>query len=344
MAHTCNTMVLPLAYLKAGCRGETATSCDRSCGDSTRLRSVPTEGSGCFNSPPADFEHRELDQFIPLAYHCNMLGDDARMTAFQEAIGLTISNGQIVLELGGGTGVLAFFAAQKSAQVLCIEKNPELVQQARQILKANAVSDRVTVVLADAFDCPPPEPVDVVICEMLHVGMLREMQLAVIDSFKSRYLAKFGPPLPRFLPEAFFQSVQPVQHSFVYHGYVAPTPVSQDPLVLQSRTRSLGAPRIFQSACYSDCFSLDCGWTGSLSIAESGHFNALRFITKNILTVLEKQQRSVDWPNQYLVKPLLAPMHVKSGQKADISFAYQAGDPVTTVQPRVVRLRPTHRP
>ena len=69
---------------------------------------------------------------------------------------------------------------------------PLLVQAARHILAMNPGGERVEVVHADAFDYLPPEPVDVVICEMLHVGMLREKQIPVIDSFKQRYLEKFG--------------------------------------------------------------------------------------------------------------------------------------------------------
>ena len=300
-----------------------------------RLHTVPAR-------PPAlqeRCEHHELGQFIPLAYHFNMLADDARMAAFKEAIGLTVSAGQTVLELGGGTGVLSFFAAQTSTRVLCVEKNPELVQQARQILATNGVAKRVTVIQADAFDYLPPDPVDVVICEMLHVGMLREKQLQVIESFKTRYLEKFGPPLPVFIPEAYFQAIQPVQHSFDYHGYHAPTPVFQDPLARHPRTRALGTPIIFQSASYGDRLSLDCSWAGTLTITESGKLNALRFITKNILAIVQAQQRTVDWTNQYLVVPLDAPVQVQRGQETRISFTYQAGDPVSTLQPRIERVR-----
>lgn len=295
-------------------------------GDLTRLRSVPL---------PATDEQFELGQFIPLAYHFNMLGDDARMIAFKAAIQDTVTAGQVVLELGGGTGVLSFFAAQTAATVFCVERNPELVAQAQKILHANAVGERVTVVQADAFDYLPPVPVDVVICEMLHVGMLREKQLAVIQSFKTRYLQRFGPPLPRFIPEAYFQAVQPVQHSFEYHGYCAPTPVFQNPLAVHPRTRELGLPVIYQNQSYQDVFALDCTWRGLLSVSQTGSCNALRFITKNILTVVEAQQRTIDWHNQYLVVPLQNPVEFCRGQQVEVSFTYQAGDPIAALQPRI---------
>jgi predicted RNA methylase len=282
-------------------------------------------------------ETNMLGQFIPLIYHYNMLSDEARMSAFKEAIADVVKPGHTVLELGGGTGVLSHMAAQIGAQVLCVERNPEMVGEARRILKLNAAGERVTVIEADAFDYIPPGPVDVVVCEMLHVGMLREKQLSVIDAFKRHYKEAIGGPLPRFIPEAFFQAVQPVQQSFDYLGYHAPVPCFQDPLSIQARTLELGEPVVYQAASYAEDYSLDCSWSGTVHFHQAGLFNALRVITKNVLTVREDEQRTVDWFSQYLVVPLEHPMEVHSGQSAQVSFSYQSGDPVNALRPVVTR-------
>lgn len=277
----------------------------------------------------------ELGQFIPLVYHYNMLSDTARTSAFQNAIALAVTPQSTVLDLGGGTAVLSFFAAQAGAKVWCVEKNPELVSEARRILALNVGGERVQVIEADAFDYLPPEPVDVVICEMLHVGMLREQQLPVLASFKRRYLAKFGAPLPRFIPEAFFQAVQPVQQSFEFNGYYAPVPCFQDPLQTQARTVELGQPVIYHSGSYDGDFSLDCSWQGQLAFSQAGDFNAVRIITKNVLAVLEAEQRTLDWTNQYLLVPIEEPRRVVPGQRVRVSFSYQAGDPISQLQPEI---------
>ena len=107
-----------------------------------------------------------------------------------------------VLELGGGTGILSYFAAQQGAFVRCVERNPELVRTARRLLSRNLASGSVRVIEEDAAEYMPPEPVDVVICEMLHVAMLREKQLDVIEQFKQGYTQKFGDKLPRFVPDS----------------------------------------------------------------------------------------------------------------------------------------------
>ena len=158
-----------------------------------------------------EIESCYLGQFIPVHYHHNMLMDQNRMHGFKSAIDYAVKPGAKVLELGGGTGVLSWFAAAKADKVYCVEFNPDMVKEARKMLALNPNGEKVEVVHADAFEYLPPEPVDVVICEMIHVAMLREKQVEVIESFKRRYLERFGGQLPVFLPEAVIMAVQPVQ-------------------------------------------------------------------------------------------------------------------------------------
>ncbi|HEX5338819.1 MAG TPA: methyltransferase domain-containing protein [Gallionella sp.] len=283
----------------------------------------------------ATHEQLELGQFIPFIYHHNMLADPVRMEAFRAAIAIAVPPGARVVDLGGGTGVLSFFAAQRAAKVWCVERNPELAQAARRLLALNPGGERVEVIEADAFDYLPSEPVDVVICEMLHVGMLREKQVPVLASFKRRYLEKFGEPLPRFVPEAFIQAVQPVQQSFDFSGYYAPVPSLQDPSALQQRTLELGLPELFQLVCYDESLPTDCAWHGELTVTRDGQLNALRFITKNVLTIVEDEQHTVDWFSQYLILPLDEPLTVMTGQRLAVSFSYILGAPIAALNPCV---------
>src|ERR1700712_2535052 len=93
----------------------------------------------------------ELGQFIPVQYHYNMLADVYRTGSFEEAIANVVQSGARVVELGGGTGVLSFFAARRAARVWCVERNPELASTARRMLALNGVDGIVEVVQADAF-------------------------------------------------------------------------------------------------------------------------------------------------------------------------------------------------
>lgn len=269
--------------------------------------------------------HNELGQFIPLHYHYNMLNDTARMRGFKTALELAVWPGARVLELGGGTGVLSFFAARSAAKVWCVERNPELARMARATLALNPNGHKVEVVEADAFDYLPPEPVDVVVCEMIHVAMLREQQLPVISAFKERYLRKFGGPLPAFVPEALIQAVQPVQQSFDFEGYHAPTILFQDPGSAQPNTVELAAPAVYQLLSYDQPLPRTCASNGTIAMERGGRFNALRFITKNILAIDSARAQTIDWYSQYLIMPLAEPIEVAAGDDIFLDFSYEAG-------------------
>jgi hypothetical protein len=155
----------------------------------------------------------------------------------------------------------------------------------------------------------------------------------VIDSFKARYLDAFGPPLPRFVPEALVQAVQPLEQSFDYHGYNAPSVHFQDPVVEQPRTRELGDPVVYQSLLYEHELPRTIEWTGSLAITTAGRLNAIRFVTKNLLAILPDEGRSVDWLMNYLVVPLETELRVAEGDLVELSFAYEPGGRLGTLRP-----------
>jgi predicted RNA methylase len=280
-------------------------------------------------------EKNELGQFIPLHYHFNMLLDPARMGAFKTAIGKAVHENAVVLELGGGTGVLSFFAAQKARKVYCVEYNPELAQAASQFLADNPNGNRVTVVNTDATTYTPPEEIDVVICEMLHVALLREKQLEVIEAFKQNYLKARGGPLPLFIPFATMQAVQPVHHPFEFFGYRARVPMFNDPYAQAPDITELGAPVLYHQLLYNETYSQHISWQGKILVTQPGKVNALRFITKNLLNADAHTQEITDWHNQYLICPIDNDIDVKNGDVLEVTFAYDSGAPLNTLKPTV---------
>lgn len=274
----------------------------------------------------------QLGQYIPLHYHFNMLQDTLRMEGFRNAIGQRVKPGMQVVELGGGTGVLSFFAAQAGGRVQCVERNPLLVKTSRALLERNGVSQQVEVIQADAEEWLPNHPVDIVICEMLHVGLLREKQLQVISAFKEGHLRRFG-NCPQFIPEASILMVQAVQQDFGFCGYQAPVPVFQ---LLQteheSTTRSLSDLEPYSSIIYDEEFSPDLRLESQQTVVSEGEFNAVRFVTQNALAIDETNGTAVLWPNHALILPTPAPGFVVAGDKVNLRFHYRAGDEILTIQ------------
>lgn len=272
-----------------------------------------------------------LGQFIPLHYHYHMLRDAARVGAFREAIAEVVRPGAKVLELGGGTGILSYFAAQDAGKVWCVEQNPALAEAARQFLSMNRGGHRVEVIEADAADYLPPEPVDVVICEMLHAAMLREKQIPVLASFQKRYRQAYGSAMPRFLPEFSFLAVQPVQQSFCFEDYYAPIPFFQPPAAEHHDCFDLSQPAVYAAIDYQQPLPGSLGWQGVIEIERAGWLSALRFVTKNILAVSVEQQRAIEWLNQSLIVPLRQSLTVLPGQSVRVAFAYEPGAPLESL-------------
>jgi protein arginine N-methyltransferase 1 len=282
-----------------------------------------------------ELESCYLGQFIPVHYHHNMLMDTNRMHSFRAAIDHVVQPGMKVLELGGGTGVLSWFAAQRAEHVYCIDFNPDMVQEARRFLALNPGGERVEVIHADAFEYLPPEPVDVVICEMIHVGMLREKQVEVIEQFKRRYARKFGGPLPVFLPEAVLMAAQPLQQEYDFEGFHAPIVQFQQAGVLHPGTVEMSQPAVYAVIDFTQPNDTSYSWEGKFVIDRDGTINAVRFITKNILSVVQERAHTIDWLTHYMSLPLEQPVDVKAGDVLQVGFSYRAGASIQSLQAKL---------
>ncbi len=270
-------------------------------------------------------EENQLGQYIPIHYHYNMLQDHVRVNMFKSAIEANVRPGMHVVELGGGTGILSSFAARCGARVTCVERNPELVHCAKRLLKLNGLDDHVEVIASDAREYIPSQPVDAVVCEMLHVGLLREKQLQVIGAFKRNYLNAIGGPLPRFFPEASVMAFQAVEHPFEFAGYHAPVPLFQAPNAESLQTKQLSQLEKYGTVIYDQHFSHRFQYKETIEISETGSLNALRFITQNLIAIDQEGGLPFEWPNQFLVLPLDKPFDVQQRDRIQIRFRYEAG-------------------
>ena len=102
-----------------------------------------------------------------LDYHLGMLHDAARMDAFRRAIDATVQPGDVVLDLGCGTGVLSFMACEAGAEkVYAIEGGP-VIDVAREMAADNGFDDRIEFLHGWSVELGLPEPADVLISETI---------------------------------------------------------------------------------------------------------------------------------------------------------------------------------
>ncbi|MBP2643043.1 MAG: hypothetical protein H6Q67_930 [Firmicutes bacterium] len=286
----------------------------------------------------------QLGQFIPLHYHFQMLSDTARMAAFQAAIKQVVTAGHKVVDLGSGTGVMSFFAAKQGARVWAVDYNPALVAASRKFLRQNGVAQKVQVFEADATYWLPPEPVDIVICEMLHSALLREKQIQVIASFRDTHQAKFG-TTPNFLPTATLLGVQPVWQSYNFNGYNTPVPLFQSAYAAHEDCCTSIDPIVYKAIDYDNVQADTFFAQVAFLIQQSTPINALRFITKNLLTADLETGQTIDWHSQHIVLPLPQPLELQAGQTLEVTFNYYPGDSIEVLTQTIqIHVAPTQLP
>ncbi|MFT5686254.1 MAG: putative RNA methylase [Myxococcota bacterium] len=125
------------------------------------------------------------------------LHDVARTRMWKEAIEDSVSPGDVVVDAGSGTGILGVFAAMAGARkVYCVELHPRFIPLIEHLAEQNGVSDVITVIHADATTVDIPEPVDVLICELLCTGQFFEPEVQVVNHLR-QFLRDDGTIIPR---------------------------------------------------------------------------------------------------------------------------------------------------
>jgi SAM-dependent methyltransferase len=144
-------------------------------------------------------------------YMC--LKDEVRTFAFRDAIRAVVRPGDVVVDVGAGSGILSFFAAEAgAARVYAVEINP-------------AIADRVQVVEGDAALVSLPRA-DVVVAEIIETGLLDEQQVPVLNALRRRGVIS---ATTRLIPAAYETTLQLVAADHRYYGFEIAAPKHEWP-------------------------------------------------------------------------------------------------------------------
>lgn len=113
----------------------------------------------------------------------NCLIDKTRTDAFQKAIQNTVKEGDVVVDMGTGSGVLAMFAAKCGAKkVYAVEFDTNNHQTLKYTFQLNGYGDVIEVVFGDIRTVSFPEKIDVIIGEMIATGLIEELQIPAMNN------------------------------------------------------------------------------------------------------------------------------------------------------------------
>ena len=137
--------------------------------------------------------------FKTTPYHYNLLKDNERLIAFYEAISSV--KGDLLYDLGTGSGILSYFAKDNFKKIIAIENNYNTYECAKENLKE---FNNITVINEDIFAFKFKENADYIICEMLDTGLIDEEQIFVINKL-IRYLKNYT-----IIPRGVINILEPV--------------------------------------------------------------------------------------------------------------------------------------
>ena len=129
-------------------------------------------------------------------WHVILLNDRARVAAYQRAIDATVKPGDVVLDLGAGTGVMGLLACRAGAARVYAIEGGGMVEIARKIARANGFADRIVCVHGNSTQVELPERVDVAIADQTGPLGIGGGLFAVFNDARRRFLKPQGTTIP----------------------------------------------------------------------------------------------------------------------------------------------------
>lgn len=131
-----------------------------------------------------------------LLEHLYLLKSPRRIATFRHALRAVVRPGDVVLDVGCGTGILGFLALQAgAARVIGVDRHP-VVFLAREIARANGWADRCAFLHASLPEGPLPEKADVIVSDIIAHGGIDTRTFQLLAETRRRW----GRPGCRMMP------------------------------------------------------------------------------------------------------------------------------------------------
>jgi protein arginine N-methyltransferase 1 len=132
----------------------------------------------------------------PLDEHYGYLSDRVKRERYQAAIKRVVRPGQVVMDLGCGTGLLGLMALRAGADKVLFVEEYAIIEVARRAVLEAGFGDRSQFFNVNSSELELPERVDVILCD--HVGYFGCDYdiLGLLDDARQRFLTSDGIIVP----------------------------------------------------------------------------------------------------------------------------------------------------
>jgi enediyne biosynthesis protein CalE3 len=132
-------------------------------------------------------------------YHLSMLMDNVRTDAYRQAISRVVKPGDVVVDVGCGSGILSFLARRAGAKHVYAIESEDVIEIAKLVAAQNGMRDKVTFFNDVSFHVQLPEKVDVIVTETMGTFGFEEGILGSLTDARDRFLKNGGKLIPHSL-------------------------------------------------------------------------------------------------------------------------------------------------
>ncbi|HXV15152.1 MAG TPA: 50S ribosomal protein L11 methyltransferase, partial [Gemmatimonadaceae bacterium] len=138
-----------------------------------------------------------VEAFGGAPIHISMLNDHRRVSAYLAAIAETVKPGDVVVDLGTGTGILALAAARAGARAVYAIEASAIGAAAEAMFERNGFADRIHLIRGWSTEVSLPERADVLVTETIGHDPFEERIAENMADARDRFLK----PGARLIPE-----------------------------------------------------------------------------------------------------------------------------------------------
>lgn len=126
----------------------------------------------------------------------NMMADRVRIGAYRQALAKTVKPGDVVVDIGTGTGLMAVFACRLGARKVYAIESEEIIELARQVARDNGCADRIEFIRDLSINVELPEKANVIVSDLNGALPFFRRGLEAVMDARRRFLAANGTMVP----------------------------------------------------------------------------------------------------------------------------------------------------
>ncbi len=240
-------------------------------------------------------------------FQCLM--DQRRALAFRDAIRNSVKSGDVVVDVGTGTGIMSFFAAEAGAKkIYAVEADENLYKTLEKNINVNGYQDKIILIKGDATSVQIPEQVDVVICEMIATGLIDELQIPVMNN-----ILRFCKRDTRIIPGAISSYVDLVEINNTFYGHKMQVIQYEYEWDERVRSKPLSEKFLYSKVDFSKTNGLDINMDIPIEITIGGEINGVRITNETLFP-----DGSVFQDSAAYCMPLILPIESIAVTKGDM--------------------------